>query len=77
MVLLTRNGKVTQPCVGVLGVQEVVDDVDVEKLPTDDWGSFLKLEVVECSGELEWLWIRGFDIFTVPILAGRWKDRHD
>ena len=73
---LTRNSKVTQPFIGVLVVQEVVDDIDVEEFPTDDWGSFLELEVVECSGKLQWFWIRGFASFTVPMLARRWKNRH-
>ena len=76
MIWLTRNCKVTQPFIGVLGVHEVVDDIDVEELPTDDRGSFLKLEVVECSGKLQWPWIRGFAIFTVSILARRPMDRY-
>ena len=72
----TRDGNVTQSFICLLGVQEVVDNIDIEELPTNDWGTVLKFEVIECSRKFQWLWIGGVANFTVSILARRWKDRH-
>jgi hypothetical protein len=49
----TCDGKVSKSLVGVLGIEQVVDNVNVYELTTNDWRSFLVFEVIQSSRQFQ------------------------